>query len=312
MVTEQQELLLHLNAIPAIGPATVAALLQHTMLTADLYKTSAYAIQERTGLSLRLAQTIVDGLANKKLLEYELACVERASCSVTTLVDQTYPSLLREIHLPPPVLYVRGAQLTTIMAPTLAVVGSRAADDYAADVLRRLIPPLVARGIVVVSGGAYGADTIAHRMTLNAGGRTVAVLGSGLLCPYPRANADLFAEIVARGGAVISPFPLTMQPVAGNFPARNRIIAGLSNGCLVVQAAERSGALITAQFALEQGREVFAIPGPLGHPLSVGCHRLIQQGAQLVNTVEDIFVAMAPVLQAGPSQGSVVGEGYVC
>jgi DNA processing protein len=170
----------------------------------------------------------------------------------------------------------------------MGFVGSRLASPYAAQVIKHLVPPLVEHQWVIVSGGAQGADTMAHETALAAGGKTIAVLGSGLLCPYPASNRSLFQRIVDSGGIVMSPFPLLVPPDRGTFPARNRIISGLSLGCVIVQAAQRSGALITANFALEQGRQVFAVPGLINESLSDGCHALIKQGAKLVNTVGDI------------------------
>ncbi|MGE0206491.1 MAG: DNA-processing protein DprA, partial [Candidatus Babeliales bacterium] len=165
-----------------------------------------------------------------------------------------------------------------------------AADDYAHEAIKAIVPSLVAHGWTIVSGGALGADTMAHEAALSSKGITVAVLGSGLLRPYPTKNKSLFQTIYTEGGAVVSPFPLLSDPLPGNFPARNRIISGLSRGCLVVQAAEKSGASITAHCALDQGRDVFAVPGLLNNPLSHGCHRLIQQGAKLVTSAQDILV----------------------
>ena len=155
----------------------------------------------------------------------------------------------------------------------------------------QLVPPLVQNGWAIVSGGARGADSMAHRKALDAAGVTVAVLGSGLLCPYPAENKELFQEILAQGGAMVSNFPLGMRPLPDNFPARNRVIAGMSRGCIVIQAAAKSGARITADFCLSQGREVFAVPGPINDGLSAGCHELIGQGATLVTHAGQIMGA---------------------
>ena len=171
----------------------------------------------------------------------------------------------------------------------IAVVGSRNANHYGQRVINSLVPELVAHNFVIVSGGALGADSMAHRAALDAGGKTIVVLGSGLLQSYPATNVRLFETIINQGGTILSSFSLNRTAIPGNFPARNRIIAGLSHGCIVVQAAQKSGARITAQFALDQGREVFAVPGPVDDELSLGCHALIQDGAKLVNSVDDIL-----------------------
>lgn len=197
-----------------------------------------------------------------------------------------YPFLLKEIAAVPPELYVKG-EIPTL--PCLAVVGSRQASPYGLRIAERLARELSETGFCIVSGLARGIDTAAHQGALAGKGKTVAVLGSGLQEIYPPENRTLADAIVEKGGAVISEFSLNAPPLPENFPRRNRIISGLSLGVLVVEADEKSGALITANFALEQGREVFACPGPMDSALSRGCHRLIQQGAKLVSGVEDIF-----------------------
>jgi DNA processing protein len=171
----------------------------------------------------------------------------------------------------------------------LAIVGSRKATRYAQMAIERIVPDLVEHNVCVVSGGALGADSMAHACTLEAGGKTVAILGSGLLELYPSTNIKLFESIVAEGGAIVSSFPLTTTAHPGNFPARNRVIAGLSHACLVVQAAARSGALITAQYALDQGKEVLAVPGMINDPLSDGCHALLRDGAFIATSAQDVL-----------------------
>ena len=165
-----------------------------------------------------------------------------------------------------------------------------------------MIPPLVEFGWVIVSGGAMGTDSFVHDKVVRLGGKTIAVLGSGLLHWYPACNYQLFHQIIQSGGMIVSCFPLQTQPIPSNFPARNRIIAGLSQGTVVVQAATKSGALITAEFALEQGREVFAVPGSIEHALHDGCHNLIQQGAKLVTSAHDIVVELGFEVVTGQSQ----------
>jgi len=282
-------LTLHLSLIKGVGVSTCRKLYQ--ALHGDiehLYAMDAAQIMQRAHIPQALAQGIVSGLKDRSLLDRELLLIEKYSISWYTLFDDQYPALLKEIHSPPLILYCKGTLPTM---PMLAVVGSRAANQYARNVIESFVPSLVAQGFAIVSGGALGADAMAHQATINAQGKTIVVLGSGLLKPYPAAHKKLFENVLAHDGALISSFSLETTPLPGNFPARNRIIAGLSKGCIVVQAAKESGAKITALFALEQGRDVFAIPGSIFDPLSAGCHELIGQGATLVHQVDDILNA---------------------
>ena len=218
----------------------------------------------------------------RERIRTETGCAPRQ----IALGDTAYPVNLREIQAPPERLYVRGA-LAEDDALAIAIVGSRAATPYGLAVAERLGADLAARGVTVVSGLARGIDSAAHRGALRAGGRTIAVLGSGVDVIYPPENRPLAGEIEARG-ALVSQFAAGTRPLAGYFPARNRVIAGLSLGVVVVEAASRSGSLITAGLAGDMGREVMAIPGSLTSPQSVGAHRLIQDGAALVQGWEDV------------------------
>lgn len=286
------ECVLRLNLIEGVGPATIETLIKNGFAhdCAANGPLSAAEITQRYHLNEMRAQILADGLKQNQLLEKELALIEQQGIQWVTCFDEHYPTSLKNMHMPPPLLYWRGT-LPTTEKLCLAIVGARKANEYAEETLASIIPHLVDNGFTIVSGGAIGADCIAHAITLKNDGATVAILGSGLLNLYPTSNGTLFNQIVEQGGALVSSFPLTFPPLQGNFPARNRIIAGLSRGCLVVQAAEKSGALITARFALDEGREVFAIPGPIDDPLSTGCHHLIQQGAQLVHSHVDILSA---------------------
>lgn len=204
-----------------------------------------------------------------------------------TYKDHNYPENLRAIYDPPPALFVMG-QITNADQLAVALVGSRKATSYGLSVAEQLSVALVKSGISIVSGMARGIDSAAHKGCLSAYGRTIAVLGSGLNVIYPRENRKLM-ERIAASGAVISEFPLDSQPEAWHFPMRNRIISGLSRAVVVIEAGEKSGALITADFALEQGRDVMAVPGSIGSPLSRGPHKLIKQGAKLVENAGDIL-----------------------
>ncbi len=195
--------------------------------------------------------------------------------------------LLKQTYAPPAILYWQGVW-HDLNTQTMAIIGARKANAYAKLCADMLVPDLVGQNWKIISGGALGADTFAHDAALKAGGVTVAVLGSGLLHWYPTQNASLFHRIKEQG-MLLSIFPLRTQPLQGNFPARNRVIAGIAQGCIVLQAEEKSGALITAKFALEYGRDVFAVPGAINDSLSFGSHHLIKQGATLVHSSQDIL-----------------------
>lgn len=283
-----KHLVLHLTLIENIGPAVIQKITQRSdVSTSDLYSFSQTDWMNVFGFTENTAEKLVDGLANQKILEEELILIEQHKIQLITFEQEAYPHLLKNIYLPPAVLYIQGFLNNAHKA--LAIVGARKADTYGYRVINQLIPDLVAAQYTIVSGGALGIDAAAHEATIKNGGVTIAVLGSGLLQPYPSSNKKLFSSIVESGGCLVSSFPLRMEPMPGHFPARNRIISGLSQGCLVVQAAQKSGALITAHYALEQGREVFAIPGPIDSELSVGCNTLIQNGAKLVTCTTDIL-----------------------
>lgn len=279
--------LLHLSLIDGVGPATVALLASKCDDLRLLYDCSERDLIALKWLSSANAKKVADGLKDRTLLEKELALIERHAIQWATMQSVDYPELLKTIYLPPIVLYWRGK--IQLPGRILSVVGSRKASRYGQMAIERMIPDLVERGVAIISGGALGADSMAHTCALDAGGQTIAVVGSGLLDPYPATNKKLFERIVAEGGAIMSPFSVATQPYPGNFPARNRIIAGISHACLVIQAAARSGALITAQYAVEQGREVLAVPGMINDPLSEGCHALIRDGAFLATCAQDVL-----------------------
>lgn len=286
------KIILHLHLINSIGPGTIQKIIERKpagLPWADLYSFSAPDWQRNFNFSDILARKLIDGLSDAAQLDKELHLIEKHRINWATVISDDYPELLKHIHLPPAVLYWQGAPLNSFKQ-NIAIVGSRKANEYGQRVIDDFVPDLLACNWTIVSGGALGADTMAHRATVAHNGTTIAVLGSGLLVPYPYRNKKLFAEIVHAGGAIVSAFPLQTQAHPGNFPSRNRIIAGLSRGCIVVQAAAQSGARITAQFALDQGRDVFAIPGSIYDPLSAGCHGLIGQGAKAVHEINDILV----------------------
>ncbi len=224
---------------------------------------------------------------NNQDLDQEMENLEKYLIKVITIQDEVYPSLLKQISSPPILLYVKG-KAEILNQPGLAVVGTRRASEYGRKAVNKLVPSL-SKKLVIVSGLARGIDTLAHWQCLRSGGKTVAVLGGSLDKIYPRENQLLAQEIIGNGGALISEKPLNSTLVPADFPLRNRIIAGLSLGTLVIEGGQKSGTKITAGFAADYGREVFCVPGPIDSDLSVGPAELIQQGAKLVTKVEDIF-----------------------
>ncbi len=289
--------LLHLSLLDEVGPATV----QQLMHIGEHLSTLSKADLMHYGLSERKAQIVSAGLADKRILETELSLIEKYEITWVTVFEDRYPALLKQIYLPPAILYFKGSSLD--QSPLLAVVGSRKGDSYGKAAVERILPPLIEQGYGIVSGGALGIDAFAHTRTIASQGLTYVVLGSGLLRPYPRSHVRLFKEVIESGGALISCFRLQQEALPGLFPARNRIIAGLSRGCLVIQAALASGALITAYHALHEGREVFAVPGRIDAPLSEGCHSLIAQGAVLTTSAEDILAVFQPRTISAESRG---------
>ena len=291
MLSNETISLIHLNLIQGIGLKTVQVL-------RDVFGSTEKALQatpDELRKTDQLSPTVCDLLINKPVLypiERELELIGKYGCQVVTLYDAAYPPHLKEIDTPPFVLYIRG-ELISEDALSISLVGSRNAKDYGRKVSYHLSYQLAQRGLTVVSGFARGIDTSAHRGALEAGGRTIAVMGNGLSVIYPATNSDL-AEKIEASGALVSEFPMAARPKPRNFPRRNRIISGLTLGTVVVEASNRSGALITARLAAEQNREVFAVPGEIFSELSTGTHKLINDGAKLINTVDDLLNELPP------------------
>lgn len=295
-----EHIILHLSLIEGIGPGTIQKLIERLQNIGILYDLKINDLCQY-GFNVKQARLIVEGLADQSILSTEIELLQRYNIKLVTCIDKSYPDLLKHIHLPPSVLYYKGANLS-MFEKNIAIVGSRKADQHADQIISSWMPGLIESGWTVVSGGAIGADTMAHRAALRLGGNTIAVFGSGLLYPYPRSNMRMFETIAEQGGALVSPFPLQKQPLSGNFPARNRIISGLSQACLVVQAAKKSGASITAEFALEQGRMVFAVPGSVFDELHEGCHALIKEGATIVGSMHELLVELGEANPAAPTK----------
>lgn len=274
------------NLVKGIGPAKVQALLSHYGELALAWQAPASEF-ERLGIDKRALSNLLEARATVDL-DQQLQAVKAKGISLLTWESPGYPAYLREVDAPPPLLYVVGG-LEEIDRWAVAIVGTRRVTPYGRQVTEELVTALVQNGVTIVSGLARGIDAIAHRAALQQGGRTLAVLGSGPDNIYPPEHRDLARQIVRGHGAVITEYPLGTAPDASNFPPRNRIISGFSLGVVVIEAGEPSGALITARFAMEQGRDVFAVPGNIHSPASKGTNRLIQQGAKLVTCAEDIL-----------------------
>ena len=276
-----------LNLISGIGPARLNALLEFCGEPAEIFRTNVRDLASVQGIGESLARRIADW--EKQIdLEHELDLAKRGGVEIITRDDENYPSLLAEIHDPPICLYIRGKIPEGISTRSLAIVGTRNVTTYGQRMARHLAESAAYSSFIVVSGLAYGVDAIAHKAALDAGGESVSVLGGGLARIQPQEHVPLAREIAAHG-AVISEFPMEFSPTRHSFPMRNRIISGISKATLVIEAGLNSGSLITASFALEQGRPVFAVPGQADNPQAAGCNRLIRQNAILTETFDDIL-----------------------
>lgn len=288
---------LRLSLVSGVGPLLYRALIERFQTPEAVLAAPASELRLVEGIGEKLARNIVT--ANGEIdVEEELQLCRENGIEIVRFGEEAYPRPLVEIHDPPPLLFVRGA-LRPQDALAVAMVGSRHATRYGIAQAERLAGGLARAGITIVSGMARGIDGASHRGALEAGGRTIAVLGSGLLDIYPPEHRDL-ADRIAANGAILSEFPPRMAPLAGMFPQRNRVITGLSLGVIVVEASATSGALISARHAMEQGREVFAVPGRADSRTSRGCHRLIRDGAKLVETVDDVLEELGPLVAPAP------------
>jgi DNA processing protein len=281
-----------LALVEGIGPLITRRLLDQFESPAEVLQRAPAELQAVQGIGPKMAQRIATA-QDRIDVEQQLALAREHDLEILLPFESKYPPLLREIHDPPVVLFTRGRMHESDLT-AVAIVGTRHASRYGLEQARRLAGSLARMGITVVSGMARGIDSAVHRSALEAGGRTLAVLAGGVLNPYPPENAQLANEI-AQQGCVLSEMAPTMGPLRGLFPQRNRIISGLSLGTIVVEAAQRSGALITARLAMEQGREVFAVPGPIDSRLSQGPHQLLRDGAKLVASIDDVLEELNPL-----------------
>jgi DNA processing protein len=281
------ECYLALNSIRLIGPVRVKKLLEAFGSVESIFLQSSSQLCKIDGISKTIAQSILDWEKNWNLKE-ELEKIQKLGLTILDRGDEKYPKTLLDIYDPPLVLYCKG-DVTALAKRSIAIVGSRNTSTYGFETARKLAYQCAYSGLCVVSGLAKGIDTAAHQGALAAKGKTVAVFGSSLDHVYPTENRVLADKIIEEGGIWISEFSLGTPPDRQTFPMRNRIVSGLSEGVLVVEAGKDSGALITARVASEQGKQVFAVPGRIDQPHAKGCHQLIKQGAKLVEGVEDIF-----------------------
>ena len=285
---------LQLSLTPGLGAATLRGLLSKYGLPEHIL---AAPRTELTRFVTVEAAEALDSTFVARAVERALTWLKSPGNTVVSLADSSYPRLLLEISDPPPLLYCRG-RTELLNQPSLAIVGSRNATGQGLSNAEQFARSFSQAGLTIISGLAQGIDAAAHRGGLAAAGSTVAVLGTGVDTIYPRANAELAGEIAERG-LLMSEFPLGKKALAHNFPRRNRLISGLAQGCLVVEAALGSGSLITARSAAEQGREVFAIPGSIHSPMSKGSHALIKTGAKLVESAEDVLSELGSFRRTG-------------
>ncbi len=288
---------LRLNLVSGVGPRTRQLLCNRFGSINAVFRATTDELQTINGVGPKLARAIRDG-ADVTAAEQELARCRELGIDLYLREEEPYPSSLAEVPDPPDVLYCLG-ELQPVDAVAVAIVGSRKCTVYGRQQADRLASGLAKSGVTIISGLARGIDGVAHRAAIDAGGRTIAVMATGLATVYPPEHAEL-AEEVARHGALLSESALGQTPVAGLFPQRNRIISGMSLGVVIIEAARRSGALHTARHAMEQGRDVFAVPGRIDSLASEGCHDLIRDGVTLVRGVDDILNELGPLLKPVP------------
>jgi DNA processing protein len=285
-----------LNMTPGVGPRAATKLLERFGSADAVFEARRPELEQ-----LRVKPETIESIMKREFADRaleELENVKRLGGDILILDDGSYPNLLREIADPPITLYVMGDWQACFDQPCVGVIGSRMCSTYGKNAAEMLARDLASRGVCVVSGLARGIDTSAHRGAIVGGGKTIAVMGTGLDSIYPKENGKLVNEILESGGAVVTQFPLGTPPIPENFPYRNRIISGLSYGVLIVEASERSGSLITARLAMEQNREVMAVPGNITSGKSFGTNYLIKAGAKLVQQWQDVVAELPSEIAA--------------
>lgn len=299
---------LALNFVPGIGSILFRRLIDRFRSPEAVFRATEKELLKVEGMSRNLILEIQKGPPEKRV-EKELTQLSEIGGKLLTFHDELYPKRLKEIYDPPPILYLRG-DLRREDELAVAVVGSRKTTPYGRWMAEKISQDLSRHGITIVSGMARGIDSVAHWGALSTGGRTIAVLGCGVDVIYPAENRGLSKKIIEQG-ALLSEFPIGTPPESGHFPRRNRIISGLAIGVVIVQAGQKSGALITAGYALEQGREVFAVPGNVGIESSRGANRLIREGAKMVESSEDILEEILPQWKKEKEAGSEEGKVFL-
>jgi DNA processing protein len=296
--SQQATYWLALALTEGLGPTRIKKLIEHYGTAERVFHCTLTEL-EATGMRAVSAQSIATG-KSLELAQEECGKAVEAGARIISLSDPEYPSRLKEIYDPPVILFVKGS-VEVLSQPGIAMVGTRHPTPYGSGMAERLSTDLAARGLVIISGLARGIDTASHRGAVAGKGKTIAVLGTGIDVMYPKENTRLTEQIIALGGALISEFPVGTFPAPQNFPIRNRIISGMSAGVLVVEAAEYSGTRITSRLALEQNRDVYAVPGNVTNKGSWGPNTLIKQGAKLVATWEDVWEELPTEVQAALS-----------
>jgi len=287
-------------SIPGVGPRKTLDLISKFNSLDNIFSAGYKDLTRIPGIKDKIARSILKD-PDEDLIAGQSKLIEKFQVTMVTLWDDSYPEQLKQIYDPPIALFCRG-NIDLLSTDSLGMVGTRTPTAYGKDVSKKFSRDLAQRGLTIVSGAAKGIDSYAHEACLNASGSTIAVLGNGVDRVYPAENRPLYDNI-AKNGLLVSEFLMGSKPDAQNFPRRNRIISGLSLGTIVIEAAERSGSLISAYFALDQNREVFSVPGPVNSRQSRGTNLLIKQGAKLVESVDDILEELGGKYKMGSSQG---------
>jgi DNA processing protein len=289
-----KEQLINISAIPGVGATRIRALVAHFKSTENIFNATKKQLTAVEGIDIKTAQSI-KGYSDFDFGTQQLGKINQAGGDIIHFWDERYPENLKRIYDPPAFVFVKGT-LVKQDKYAIAIVGTRLPSNYGKLVAEKIAKELAQKGLVIVSGLARGIDTISHWAAIQSGGRTIAVMGSGLDHIYPGENKKL-AEKIIEQGALISEFPMGTGPDAVNFPRRNRIISGLALGTVVVEAGLKSGALLTANYALEQNREIFAVPGNINSPKSLGTNQIIKDGAKLISSSNDVLIELEPQLK---------------